>query len=86
MGIVWGQSGFLMLRGYAEIVTHSGPTRCEVCKAWVVSEAGGVVGGSRGDDFCVPPQHEESRLPPATPPEQRHKSKNRPRAVLGKKL
>ena len=53
-GIAWGQTGFLMLRGYAEIVTLSDPTRCEVCKAWFGSGAGREVGGSRGDDFCVP--------------------------------
>jgi len=54
VGIEWGLSGLLMLQGYAEIVTHSGPTRYEVCKAFLASEAGSEVGGSWGDDFCVP--------------------------------
>ncbi len=58
-----------MLRGYAEIVTLSDPMRCEVCKTRVGNEAGREVGGGRGDDFCVPPQHEEPRPPLTSRPE-----------------
>ncbi len=56
----------------------SDPMRCEVCKAWFGSGAGREVGDSRSDDFCVPPQHEESRLSPTSRPEHEAESKKPP--------
>jgi len=85
MGSVWGQSGLLMLRGYAEIVTHSGPTRCEVCKAFG-SARQGARWAVAGVTISAYPQHEEPRLPPAALPEKGYKRKNRPKAVLSEVL
>ena len=54
VGSVWALGGFLMVRGYAQIVTHPEPKRCKVRKYRLGRNAGGEVGGGRGDDFCVP--------------------------------